>query len=141
VAAVPTVLGQLHELRDQLLDTTVNDRQRRNLARSLDNHLIATRNNVARHAARSAALDQARIADPRTDSDQAAAMLSNAASSIWRSAIEGALAKDDTKPAIALHDLPDVTASPLPPPRLPREVCSNDFADLHQAAGFLHPPA
>src|SRR6185437_13406509 len=128
VSAAPAVLDRLQALRDRLLDTTVNARQRGNLARSLDNHLIVARNNVARHAARqslvwqnataqnrldllrrqagfdygdpesiatyadaarSAALDQARIADLRTDSDQVAAMLSNAASSIWRSAIEG----------------------------------------------------
>ncbi len=151
VAAVPAVLDQLQGLRHRLLDTTVNARQRRNLARSLDNHLIVTQDNVARHAARqslvwqtataqnrldllrrqagfdygdpgsianyadaarSAALDQARSAGLRTDSDQAATMASNAASSIWRSAIEGALAKDDTKPAIALHEVAGDSITP-----------------------------
>jgi hypothetical protein len=52
---------------------------------------------------RSAALDQARLADLPPESDDAEATASNAASSIWRGAIEAALAKDDNKPAIALY--------------------------------------
>jgi hypothetical protein len=54
-------------------------------------------------AARSAALHQAEIANPWSDSNEAQARASNAASAIWRAAIEAALAKDELKPAIALH--------------------------------------
>src|SRR6185312_8342684 len=52
VAAAPAVLDQLQELRDRLLDTTVNARQRRNFSQTLDSHLFITKDNVARHAAR-----------------------------------------------------------------------------------------
>jgi hypothetical protein len=49
-------------------------------------------------------------------------MLSNAASSIWRSAIEGALAKDDTGPAIALHQLAGDSIAPADAAILDRYV-------------------
>jgi hypothetical protein len=161
LTAMPTVLGKLQDLRDQLLDTTVNARQRQNLARSLDNHLIVSRDNVAHHAAqqslvwqnataqnrldllrkqagfdyadpdsianyadaaRSAALDQARIAGLPADSGEAVTMASNAASGIWRSAIEAALAKDDTRPAIALHEVASGNLAPADAALLDRYI-------------------
>jgi SMI1 / KNR4 family (SUKH-1) len=161
LATVPAVLGKLQDLRDRLLDTTTNAHQRQNLARSLDNHLIVSRDNIARHAAqqslvwqkataqnrldllqkqagfdytdpesianyadaaRSAALDQARIAGLPADSGEAATMASNAASGIWRSAIEAALAKDDTRPAIALHEVASGSLAPADAALLDRYI-------------------
>jgi hypothetical protein len=143
LAATPAVLDRLDALRNQLLETTTNSRQRQVLARSLDNHLAASRADVARHAnrqmpvwqntttqnrlallrkqasfdygdpnsitnyaeaGRSATLHQAEIAGLASGSDEAERRASDAASAIWRAAIEAALARNDLKPAIALHE-------------------------------------
>jgi hypothetical protein len=55
-------------------------------------------------ASESAARDRARTLGFAQDSDGANAEVSTARSSIWRSAIEAALGRDATKPAIALYD-------------------------------------
>jgi hypothetical protein len=143
LAATPAVLDQLDALRNQLLDTTTNTRQRQILAQSLDNHLAVSKADVARHASqqtlawqnataqtrlallqkqagfdygdpdsianyaeagRSAALHQAETAGLPHGSDAAQEQASAAASAIWRAAIEAAIAREDFKPAVALHE-------------------------------------
>jgi hypothetical protein len=64
-------------------------------------------------AGRSAALHQAEIAGFAPDSGDSDQRASNAASAIWRTAIETALAKDDhLKPAIALYERSGDTLTP-----------------------------
>jgi hypothetical protein len=55
-------------------------------------------------ASRSAALHQAEIAGLPPGSGEAEEHASNAISAAWRTAIEAALAREDLKPAIALHE-------------------------------------
>jgi len=63
-------------------------------------------------AGRSVALHQAEIAGLASDSGDRERRASNAASAIWRTAIETALAKDDLKPAIALYERSADTLAP-----------------------------
>ena len=62
-------------------------------------------------AGRSAALHQAEIAGFAPDSGDSDQRASNAASAIWRTAIETALAKDDLKPAIALYERSSISST------------------------------
>ncbi len=71
---------------------------------------------------RSAALHQAEIADPSSDSHDGQVRASTAASAIWRAAIEAALAKDELKPAIALHQRAADTLSPADAAALDRYI-------------------
>jgi hypothetical protein len=143
LAATPAVPDQLDALRDRILDTTTNSRQRQIIGQALDDHLTVSKAGIARHAARqtlawqnataqnrldllrkqsgfdygdpdsianyaeasrSAALHQAEIAGLPPGSDEAEERASNATSAVWRTAIEAALAGEDLKPAIALHE-------------------------------------
>jgi len=137
LTATPGILDRLQDLRQEMLDVAPTPGIRQRLTRSLDGHMIFTRDNVLRHTRREAKAYQAATAQKRIDllGTQAALDYSDpesvatyaeaaahagraqalatdsdpddtvaaAASSVWRNAIAGALARNDANTASALH--------------------------------------